>query len=150
MLSACRTAGGVAIAGEGMEGLTAPLVAAGARAVLATQWRIGDRSTVRLVSDFYSALARGLPVAEALQAAKLLAMRRGAPASEWAGFTVVGDPLARVGVTAPPPTTPRGWVAAAALVLLAVAGAAYLAVRRRARSSDRGPGRGVIATTHQR
>jgi tetratricopeptide (TPR) repeat protein len=150
VLSACRTAGGVAIAGEGMEGLTAPLVAAGARAVVATQWRIGDRSTVRLVGDFYSALARGLPVADALQAAKLAAMRRGAPAGEWAGFTVAGDPLARVAVTEPAPTAPRRWVVAAALLLLAAAAVAYLAVRRRGRNPDRGPGRGVIATTHQR
>jgi hypothetical protein len=116
----------VAIAGEGMEGLTAPLVAAGARAVVATQWRIGDRSTVRLVGDFYAALARGLPVVEALRAAKLAAMARGAPAREWAGFMVVGDPLVRVAVTAPAPTTPRRWMAGAALVLLAAAVAGYL------------------------
>ena len=32
----------------------------------ATQWRIGDRSTVRLVDDLYAALAHGRPVAEAL------------------------------------------------------------------------------------
>jgi CHAT domain-containing protein len=150
VLSACRTAGGVAIAGEGMEGLTAPLVAAGARAVVATQWRIGDRSTVRLVGDFYAALARGAPVAEALRTAKLAAIRRGAPAREWAGFTVVGDPLARVGVTAPAPAAPRQWAAGAALALLLGGGSIYLAVRRSGRSSDRGPGRGVIATTHQR
>ena len=46
VLSACRTAGGVTVAGEGVQGLTTPLVAAGARSVVATQWRVGDRSTV--------------------------------------------------------------------------------------------------------
>ena len=75
VLSACRTAGGVAIAGEGMQGLTTPLVAAGARSVVATQWRVGDRSTVRLVADLYDGLARGLPVADALREAKLAAIR---------------------------------------------------------------------------
>jgi hypothetical protein len=150
VLSACRTAGGVTIAGEGTEGLTAPLVAAGARAVVATQWRIGDRSTVRLVEDLYAGLARGLPVVDALREAKLAALRRGAPASEWAGFTVLGDPLARVGVRPPGPARPgRGPLLAAALLLLGGTGA-YLGLRRRGRSADRGPGRGVIATTHQR
>jgi hypothetical protein len=114
--------------------------------VVATQWRIGDRSTVRLVGDFYSGLARGLPVVDALRDAKLLAISRGAPASEWAGFTVVGDPLARVAVRAPPPD--RRLPIAAGLLLLA--GGAYFAVRRRGRSAERGPGRGVSATTHQR
>ena len=147
VLSACRTAGGVTIAGEGMEGLTAPLVEAGARSVVATQWRIGDRSTVRLVGDFYSGLARGLPVVDALREAKLRAIRRGAPASEWAGFTVVGDPLARVAVRAPRRPTPWPMLTAGLLLL---AGGAYLGLRRRGRSGERGPGRGVSATTHQR
>ena len=92
VLSGCRTAGGVAITGEGMEGLTAPLLAAGARSIVATQWRIGDESTVRLVEDFYSGLAQGLPVADALRKAKLSAIARGAPPGQWARFTVVGDP----------------------------------------------------------
>ena len=96
VLSACRTAGGVTIAGEGVQGLTTPLVAAGARTVVATQWRVGDRSTVRLVADLYDGLARGLTVAEALREAKLVALRRGAPPGEWAGFTVVGDPTTKV------------------------------------------------------
>lgn len=150
VLSACRTAGGVAITGEGMEGLTAPLVAAGARAVVATQWRIGDRSTVRVVGDFYSALARGLPVVDALRAAKLEAIGRGAPPSEWAGFTVVGDPLARVPVRPAKSRSPLPWAALALAALGLVAGAAYLAVRRRGRSAERGPGPGFNATTHQR
>ena len=140
VLSACRTAGGVTIVGEGMEGLTAPLVEAGARSVVATQWRIGDRSTVRMVGDFYSALARGLPVVDALREAKLAALRRGAPASEWAGFTVVGDPLARVTVRPPREPVSRPLLAAG---LLLVVGGGYFALRRRGRSSERGPGRGV-------
>ena len=54
---------------------------------------MGDESTVRLIDRFYAGLARGLPVAEALQAAKLDALGRHVPPAGWAAFTVVGDPL---------------------------------------------------------
>ncbi len=116
ILSACRSAGGVLVSGEGIQGLTAPLLAAGARAVVASQWRIGDRSTLRFVEQFYRALAVGLPAGEALRAAKLEALRRGAPAAEWAAFTLVGDPLVRIPLQQPR----RHWgydLGAAALVL---------------------------------
>jgi CHAT domain-containing protein len=96
VLSACRTAGGVVVDGEGVQGLTAPLLEAGARSIVATTWRVGDESTVRLVERLYAELARGLPVAEALRAAKLEALRGGAAPAGWAAFTVVGDPLVTV------------------------------------------------------
>jgi tetratricopeptide (TPR) repeat protein len=118
VLSACRTAGGVVLGGEGVQGLTAPLLQAGARAVVATGWRIGDRSAARTVEALYDALARGLPAAEALRAAKLDAMRRGAPASEWAAFTLVGDPLVTVPLRTPSPFGPW-WLAVPVLVALA-------------------------------
>ena len=115
VLSACRSAGGVVVDGEGVQGLTAPLLQAGARAVVATQWRIGDRSTVSFVDDFYRAMAEGRPVGDALRAAKLAALHRGAPAREWAAFTVIGDPLVTPSLHAP--TRWRaGWLALAALV----------------------------------
>jgi len=133
VLSACRTAGGVPVTGEGIEGLTAPLLTAGARSVVATQWRIGDRSTIRLVHDFYAGLAKGQPVAEALRSAKLAALHRGAPAGEWAGFTVVGDPWARVALKEPRTSDATWWAAASAgLALFAAAG--YQAMRRRGRT----------------
>jgi CHAT domain-containing protein len=153
VLSACRTAGGVTVAGEGVQGLTTPLLAAGARAVVATEWRIGDRSTVRLVDDLYAGLARGEPVADALRAAKLAALKRGAPAGEWAGFTVVGDPLVRVPLVLPRPGEGDGaWVPALAWAVGAamLAALTYWATTRRRRSSDRGPGPGESAITHHR
>jgi len=101
VLSACRTASGILVEGEGVQGLTAPLLKAGARSVVATHWRIGDRSTIAFVRSLYDALARGLPVADALRAAKLDALRRGALPKEWAAFTAVGDPLVRVNLRMP-------------------------------------------------
>lgn len=117
MLSACRTAGGVVVDGDGVQGLTGPLLAAGARSVVATQWRIRDRATVPFVEDFYAALARGLPVGDALRAAKLDAIKRGAPTADWAAFTVVGDPLARVPLKRP--ANAQGRLLAWAVVLFA-------------------------------
>jgi CHAT domain-containing protein len=129
VLSACRTAGGVVVGGEGMQGLTAPLLAAGARSVVASRWNIGDRSTVTFAQDFYAALARGLPAGEALRAAKLAALRRGAPPRTWAGFTLVGDPFVRVPLRAPRPLS-RWWAVA---VTLGAGGALAYGVRMRRR-----------------
>ncbi|HEY0779466.1 MAG TPA: CHAT domain-containing protein, partial [Gemmatirosa sp.] len=124
VLSACRSAGGVVVDGEGVQGLTAPLLEAGARSVVATQWRIRDRGTAAFVDGFYDHLAGGLPVADALQAAKRDAIARGAPPAEWAAFTVVGDPTVRVALR--PPPTPARWpmIAAAGAALLAAGGLA--------------------------
>ena len=120
VLSACRTAGGVLVRGEGVQGLTAPLLQAGARSVAATRWPIGDRSTVRLVEDFYQRLAEGTPAGDALREAKLAARARGAPASEWAAFTLVGDGSVRVALDSPGSGSARLW---AALLSLLLAGA---------------------------
>jgi hypothetical protein len=101
VLSACRTAGGVVIDGEGVQGLTGPLLAAGARSVVATQWQVRDRETVPFIRAFYDALARGLPVTDALAAAKRDAIARHARTGDWAAFTVVGDPLVVIPLSAP-------------------------------------------------
>jgi CHAT domain-containing protein len=139
VLSACRTAGGVIVSGEGVQGLTAPLLQAGARAVVATEWRIADRETVRFVGDLYDALAGGSTVVDALRAAKLRALRRGAPPGEWAAFTAVGDPVARVALRRPRfPALPGHWVIAAAALLLAACGGALYWRTSRARSPERG------------
>jgi tetratricopeptide (TPR) repeat protein len=95
VLSACRTASGVVVRGEGVLGLTAPLIQAGARAVIATRWKVRDRAAADLVGVFYAALARGLPAGDALREAKLEALRHGAPPRDWAAFTLIGDPLVR-------------------------------------------------------
>jgi CHAT domain-containing protein len=124
VLSGCRTAGGVVVEGEGVQGLTAPLIQAGARSVVASQWRIGDRSTVAFIRAFYQSLAEGLSVGDALRAAKLEAIRRGAPPREWAAFTLVGDPLVRVPLEVPGP-----WRTVALVATLAV-GAGGLVVAR--------------------
>jgi CHAT domain-containing protein len=101
VLSACRTARGQIIGGEGVRGLITPILASGARSVLATRWRLNDRDAVPLVYSFYQGLAAGLPVIEASRRAELSAYRRNAPEREWAAFILVGDPLVRVPLHTP-------------------------------------------------
>ena len=137
VLSACETAGGKLVQGEGVAGLTAPLFAAGARAVVATRWRIGDESTRRMVDDFYAALAGGQPVGAALRSAKLAAIRRHAPASEWAAFTVVGDPMVTVALTQPH-EFPIVWVAAIVCGVLGLLGITKARKGRESRVESRG------------
>ena len=91
VLSGCSTIGGVVLGGEGLRGLTAPLLEAGARAVVATHWAIGDESTLPFIDRFYAHMASGNDVATALQRAKLDAIREQIPASVWAAFSIVGD-----------------------------------------------------------
>jgi len=101
VLSACRSAGGVLIGGEGIQGLTSPLLQAGARSVVATNWRINDQRVVPFVERFYDGLARGLTVTDALRAAKLGALHAGEPPRIWAAFMAIGDPAVTVPLRAP-------------------------------------------------
>jgi CHAT domain-containing protein len=126
VLSACRTAGGWVVGGEGIQGLTAPLLEAGARSVLATLWPIRDRSRNTLIEPFYRGLADGLPATEALQRAKLEAIESGASPAVWASFTLIGDPLVRVPLERP---TSRGGASVVG-VLIGLAVVALLARRR--------------------
>ncbi len=147
VLSSCRSAGGVVLKGEGVQGLTAPLIQAGARAVVATQWEVGDRSTVGFIEALYRHLAEGQSVGDALRSAKLEAMRRGAPAREWAAFVAVGDPLIKIPLRAPP-RLPRWIVAAVAAALGGGLVAAYWLRTRRGRMGEASSPAGVRARTH--
>lgn len=101
VLSGCRTVGGVVLGGEGLRGLTAPLLEAGARAVVASHWAIGDRSVLPFIDRFYAHMATGVAVATALRRAKLDAVRDGARISDWAAFALVGDGSWRAPLVAP-------------------------------------------------
>jgi CHAT domain-containing protein len=96
VLSACETALSGGHAGdEGLRGLVAPLIEAGARGVAATLWAVEDEAQRRLMRRFYERLARGESTAAALRGAKLDGMRDGVPARDWASLVIWGDPLAR-------------------------------------------------------
>jgi tetratricopeptide (TPR) repeat protein len=92
-LSACETALGRRVRGEGVIGLSHAFLAAGARATLVTLWRIADRSASDFMQAFYRELHAGVPPAQAL----LVVRRRWVVAggaqghpSHWAPFVLVG------------------------------------------------------------
>ena len=94
MLSACDTALGKDVRGEGLIGLTRGLMYAGSRSVVASLWKVDDRATAVLMSHFYKALLEdGLPRAAALRYAKQQLRKDPAWASPyfWAGFVLQGE-----------------------------------------------------------
>jgi tetratricopeptide (TPR) repeat protein len=127
ILSACQTAAGAYVGGEGVLSLARSFFEAGARTVVAGLWRLRDDETERLMRDFYECLARGDTVGEALRAARARAVAEGAPAAAWAGVVVLGDQDFAL-----PPAPFAWWRVAAVLLPLTVAGTAlWLAWRRR-------------------
>jgi CHAT domain-containing protein len=95
VLSACSSGSGVVLGGEGLQGLTEPFLEAGASAVVATLWQIGDRSAAPFVERFYQELAAGIPVGDALYRAKRGAIEDGVSPNVWAAFTLTGDERVR-------------------------------------------------------
>lgn len=134
VLSACHTALGQNLRGEGLIGLTRGFMYAGASGIVASLWKVDDRATAELMRHFYSnMLQRGMAPAAALRAAQneIRSQPKWSAPYYWAGFTFQGDydltirfepPAARFGY--------RQLIAAVGLVLL-VAATAYWFVRYR-------------------
>ena len=94
VLSACQTALGKEIRGEGLVGLTRGFMYAGAPRVIASLWKVDDAATAGLMSEFYRAmLGRGLRPAAALRAAqiKMWEQQRWRSPYYWAAFTLQGE-----------------------------------------------------------
>jgi CHAT domain-containing protein len=94
VLSACQTALGRELRGEGLLGLSRSFMYAGAPRVVASLWRVSDSATTELMTAFYEELLRNrVPAAEALGRARLRLMRNPLRSSPyyWAGFTLQGD-----------------------------------------------------------
>ena len=95
VLSGCETGRGKLLKGEGLVGLSRAFLAAGARSLVVSLWRVNDRSTSLLMEAFYLNLKEGLGKAEALHQAKLALMKveegRYAHPYYWAPFILIGD-----------------------------------------------------------
>jgi CHAT domain-containing protein/Tfp pilus assembly protein PilF len=94
VLSACQTALGKEIRGEGLIGLTRGFLYAGARSVVASLWKVDDLATAELMRLFYSGMLKdNLRPAAALRAAQRELAREPRWASPffWSGFVLQGE-----------------------------------------------------------
>jgi CHAT domain-containing protein len=94
VLSACDTALGREIAGEGPIGLAHAFLRSGARSVLATLWQVPDRSTAVLMEEFYrQMLINKQPAPAALELAQryIRQQPRWSDPYYWAGFQLVSN-----------------------------------------------------------
>jgi CHAT domain-containing protein len=94
VLSACQTALGKEIKGEGLVGLTRGFMYAGAQRVVASLWQVDDLATAELMKSFYRGILKdGMRPAQALRFAQLelLKQRRWSSPYFWAAFVIQGE-----------------------------------------------------------
>ena len=94
VLSACQTALGENVRGEGIMGMTRGFMHAGASSVVASLWEVDDRATAELMKLFYTnMLQHGMKTGEALRAAQNSIRQRPEWRSPhyWAAFTLQGE-----------------------------------------------------------
>ena len=94
VLSACQTALGKEIRGEGLVGLTRGFMYAGAQRVVASLWEVDDLATAELMRLFYTGILKeGLRPAAALRTAQQALARhpRWAAPFFWSAFELQGD-----------------------------------------------------------
>lgn len=98
VLSACESAVGRRLEGEGVFALSRGFLAAGARRVIASQWPVDDASTAVLMADFYRRITEAevagarVDYATSLRDARLTLRRRPAWSAPyfWAPFVLTG------------------------------------------------------------
>ena len=94
VLSACNTALGKDVKGEGLIGLTRGFMYAGAGGVVASLWKVDDDATAELMTHFYEGMfKRGLTPAAALREAQLAmrSQKRWQAPYFWAAFVIQGQ-----------------------------------------------------------
>lgn len=92
VLSACQTALGQEVRGEGLIGLTRGFMYAGASTVVASLWEVDDGATADLMKRFYAnMLERDMTPASALRAAQNSFRQEGRSPYYWAAFTLQGE-----------------------------------------------------------
>lgn len=134
VLSACDTALGKDIKGEGLVGITGGFMSAGSKSVIASLWKVDDRATAALMAEFYKAMLQdGLPPAAALRLAKQSIRQKKAWSAPyfWAGFVLQGDYNQRITVDR------RSWFRmglVVSLMLILISSGVMIFQKRRRRS----------------
>ncbi|MFK7955979.1 MAG: CHAT domain-containing protein [Lysobacterales bacterium] len=91
VLSACESANGRRLSGQGVVGLSSALLDAGASAVVANLWPVDDAYAASFVQRWYQRLGLGLSLAEGLEQTRVEFRHAGYPASAWAGWSITGQ-----------------------------------------------------------
>jgi CHAT domain-containing protein len=91
VLSACDSAAGINLSGEGVAGLNHAFLSAGAKRVVSTLWGVDDETSKELMISFYTGLLRdGLDPPEALRRSQIQIMRNSRTRAPyyWAAFNI--------------------------------------------------------------
>ena len=134
VLSACQTALGKDVRGEGLLGVTRGFMYAGASSVVASLWQVDDAATAELMKLFYSnMLQRGMKPGEALRAAQNSIRQRPEWRSPyyWAAFTLQGEYSQVIKPSHSASGVASGWKILIVVALLMSTGAAYWYNHRR-------------------
>lgn len=93
VLSACQTALGAEIKGEGLFSLTRGFMYAGAARVVASLWKVDDEATAELMKMFYEKMLgpEQMTPAAALREAQIAMQKSWPEPYFWAGFILQGD-----------------------------------------------------------
>ena len=91
-LSACETGLGQTYSGQGVMGLRAAVMAAGARSMLISLWKVPDSETQQLMTEFYrNLLGSHLSKVESLRKAQAVVRSEHADPYYWASWVIVGE-----------------------------------------------------------
>jgi CHAT domain-containing protein/Tfp pilus assembly protein PilF len=94
VLSACQTALGKEVRGEGLIGISRGFLYAGSKRIVASLWKVDDSATAEFMKRFYrNHLQKGMSASKALREAKLEMKRipRYRSSFYWSAFTLLGD-----------------------------------------------------------
>ncbi len=94
VLSACETGLGEVQVGEGVFGLRRAFMLAGAKTLVMSLWKVPDKQTQELMSDFYRRILAGEARADALRQAQLAMKQKYPDPYYWGAFICQGDPSA--------------------------------------------------------
>ena len=97
-LTTCESYQGELIRSEGVRGMVEAFSRAGAKRILASLWKIDERASAEIITQFYSELFREKDPDMALQQAKIQFINTAHPEEQhpyyWAGIQLFGNPIA--------------------------------------------------------
>ncbi len=118
VLSACESAGGPVMEGEGVMSLARAFFATGSVAVVGSLWPLRDDEAARFFDLFYEHVAQGETFSEAMASAQREERERGEASAAWAGLVLIGNGDVRL------PAAPPWWQDQPVFALTAAAAAA--------------------------